>query len=222
MTMRLLTFRRIGSAPPPERELLAVEDDGSFTMWRSSGFVVGRFAGRLPDVEPLWALVAATAEVDPPSTTALPPGASGEKVIVGEVTASVEARRPVDGPWGALVDAARELLDRLIDQPLAAIAATLPSPELVRLAHAGSEPFAVEFENAALAVDLWRDGQLAGQVERRDLGAGHVDAGAGWSWDLPVGLDASGGGILRARVSFVARDEGVFVPLVASTPALTV
>ncbi len=50
----IVTYRRVGGMqPPPDRELLTIDDDGSFTLWRSVGWAtypptpVGRFSGRL-------------------------------------------------------------------------------------------------------------------------------------------------------------------------------
>ena len=75
----VLNFQRLSGWFPPERELLTVEEDGSFTMWRSYGpSVIGRFSGAVPDVDALAGLVAATAAVEPTGPDEVEPDASVE------------------------------------------------------------------------------------------------------------------------------------------------
>jgi len=206
-----LAFRRIANSPPPERELLAIEADGSFAMWRSNGPIVGRFAGVVPDVAGLRRLVEATTDVEPVRQRRLPADAAEEVLEVGRRKATVEADRDVDGPWGPLFERARELLEFVTDQPRAALTMEV-NADGVRVEHRGTDVLPVEFENAALEVTVRRGGTIVAKTVQRGLGQGHVDAGPAWSWTIPVEADAQGD-TLDATLRFVAKDEGIFVPM---------
>jgi hypothetical protein len=218
--MSHVVFRRLSSAPPPERELLTVEEGGAFTMWRSLGPVVGRFAGTLPDPARLAALAAAAGGAAPPSGPGeLPSGASVDFLEVGDSSARVEAEGGVPGPWGALLDACRQLLGDLTDQPLAALTLRADDPSRPRLDHRGQATLPLELDSAAVTVELWRDGVQAVVAGSGPLGLGRVDAGPGWSVTVEIGaVDVSRGGLLTARASLVADDDGVFVPLTLMCP----
>src|SRR5438270_6614307 len=158
-----LAFRRLSFAPPPEREMLTVNDDGRFELWRSNGPIVGRFAGAVPDATALAALVSAAAATPPPAVpSALPPDAATEVVEVGDTSATVEAGEGADGPWGELISACRRLLDQLRDEPVAAVALVVESPTGARLEHRGREPLPLELDNATVAANVWHDGRQAG------------------------------------------------------------
>lgn len=209
-----ITFRRISNHPPPERELLTIDDDGGFSMWRSTGFVGGRFAGTVPDAGRVLRLVESAARVPGPETAALPPGASLEEVEVDGRAARFEARRDVVGPWGELLSELRVLLEALCAQPLAAVAAVVVAADRIRLEHRGSASLPVELDAARVTVDVWRDGRQVATSGTGPLGLGRIDAGPGWAVDVEVSdLDTVGGGILVARVSLVADDGGIYVPV---------
>jgi len=218
--MPLVAFRRLNDAPPPERELLTVADDGTAEGWRSSGPVIGRFAGPVADPAGLRASVDAVAGVDPPVTSEAPPDASIETVEVEGCAASVEAGLPMDGPWGALLEACREVLDAVVEAPVAAIGADLaPSGEL-RLEHRGTEALAIEPASLRAELVLWRDGREAGRASVAGPGGSRIEAGPGWSLELPApSLDLAGGGRLVATVSLVADDGGIDVPVTITARA---
>jgi hypothetical protein len=219
--MSVVVFRRLSSAPPPERELLTVDEAGTFRMWRSLGPMVGRFAGTLPDPARLAGLAAAAGGAAPPSGPGeLPSGASVDFLEVENASsARVEAQSDVPGPWGALLDACRQLLGDLTAQPLAAVALHADDPARPRLDHRGQATLPLELDSATVTVELWRDGVQAVVAGSGPLGLGRVDAGPGWSVTVDIGaVDVSGGGLLTARASLVADDEGVFVPLTLFCP----
>jgi len=212
--MSLVEFRRLADAPPPERELLAIEVDGAAVGWRSTGSSVGRFAGAVGDLEGLRAAAAHAEEGEPPKAAELPADASVERVVLGGRTASVEAGLPVAGPWGPLVDGCRRALDELVASPVAAIAGSVTADGTVRLEHRGRDVLPVELGALRVEVVRWRDGAEAGRAGAGAAGQGRVEAGPGWSLDVAVpGWDASGGGQVVATATFVADDGGVFVPV---------
>jgi hypothetical protein len=218
----LLAFRRFNDAPPPERELLTIEDGGAYALWRSIGPVVGRFGGRVPELEALRRLVEATSNVAAPDRSEFTPDASVEELEVGDVTATVEADDRPEGPWGELFAACRRLLAELTDQPIAAVAATIESHDRLRLDHRGTEALPLELEFARAELRLWSEGQLAATAVVEGLGPGRVEAGPGWSLTVEApGIEADAAGILTAAVSLVADDGGVYVPLEVAPPAMT-
>jgi hypothetical protein len=219
--MTMLRFQRLSGYPPPEREMLDIADDGTFTLWRSMGPVVGRFGGKVPDRDELAALVAAVEGSDPPEPGELPADAATETVETDGGTATVEAGEAVDGPWGDLFAAGRKLADELRDQPVAAIAIEVDASDgVVRLTQRGDGVLPLELDRARVSARAWKDGRQAGGGTTDELGLGRVEAGPGWSTsiDLPD-TDAPSGARLTVEASFVADDEGIYVPVVASARA---
>ena len=214
----LVSFARIAVSPPPLRELLAVQADGTAMAWRSNGPAVGRFRGRVESIEDLRAAVdgAAVAEGLGEGPLELVPDAAWEEVAAGGRTARFAADDNVDGPWGALRDRCRTLLDAVSQSPTAAIVVLVDAEGHVRLEHRGDGTLPLELGSLQVALTLWRDGREAAKGAG-GTSAGRVEAGPGWSLDIPnASIDLDGGGQLVAVASFIAEDEGVFVP-VAST-----
>jgi hypothetical protein len=215
-----VSFDRLSDAPPPLRETLDVEDDGSWRVWRSVGQAIGRFAGS-PEVadsagKRILELAAAAEGSDPPSKGKFPPDATIERIHVGDRSATVPYRHTPDGPWGELVAASRRLLDEAIAHPRAAIRLVVVGPDRVRLEHRGQEPLPIELGSAQVEATVWHDGAFVGAGMGR-IDAGHVDAGPGWSLDVPLeGIDPSAGGEAVIFVSFVADDGGVYIPVTLS------
>lgn len=214
--MTAWSFSRLSDAPPPLREVLDVAGDGTFTMWRSVGEIVGRFSGALPDAGSAGALAASAAAGDPPPAPELAPDATVDTVSVGGRShATTQHRRP-DGPWGDLLALGRELLDTLVDRPAAAVAASLPSPTLLRLEHRGDGTLPVLLGGAVVDVRVWSPTDLVAQAYAEPPAAGAVDAGPGWVLEVPLPeLALPAGTTLAVDVSFVADDGGVLVPMVA-------
>jgi hypothetical protein len=209
-------FRRLGGAPPPEREVLQVDGDGRFTLWRSIGSpAVGRFSGGVPDPAGLAALVAAVEGEQGTGRVEVPAGAPVEEVEVGGAVAAAEADLNPPGPWGPLLAACRRLTESLTDQPDAAVALVgVEAPGRWRLEHRGTGVLPLELDHAELLLTLWRDGQQAGTAGTGPLGAGRVEAGPGWTLELDVpGAPDPSGGILLARLELVGEDGGVLVPM---------
>jgi hypothetical protein len=215
-----LSFLRLSDAPPPLRELLDVEEDGSWRAWRSNASAIGRFAGRDAGGRGvLEAARAATASGPPPTS-----GAAGvlddavdELTIDGSTVEVAHGHIPA-GPWGEALEAARDLVTDAPNHPVAAIALDVREPGLLRLVHRGSEPLEVELGSGrfdAMAYDT--DGMpTASTFGPIDLG--QVTARSGWTADLAVEpMVPPPGGRLDVEVSFVADDDGVYVPVSLSS-----
>lgn len=211
-------FRRLDDRFPPLRELLFVEPDGSFRMWRSNDEAVGRFAGTLPDPAGFATLAAAAAATAPPDGGGTSsPDATDDELRVGEAVLTTRPSDRGSGAWGAVLEACRSLLDALLDQPSAAIALELPSPGIARLVHAGSSTLPIELGAMRIAAEVYRDTSRIGAASPDSPGVHHVDAGPGWSLEIPIPqLDVPADAMLLVRIGFVADDEGVMVPVEAS------
>jgi hypothetical protein len=221
--MTPVELRRLDDRFPPLRELLFVEPDGGFRMWRSNAAVVGWFAGRLPDAAGFASLAEAAAAEEPPASpggATRPADAVVDELRVGEMTFATAPWDRGSGAWGVLLAACRELLEALLDQPAAAVALVLPSldqgaPGTARLEHRGEGVLPVELGAASISVEAYTDaGGRVGFATAEGPGLRHVDAGPGWTADLSIPpLDVQAGTEIVVRVTFVADDEGVVVPV---------
>jgi len=219
----LVTWRRLSSMPPPERELLEVEPDGSFRLWRSIAPVIGRFGGSLPDDETvdLRGLVEAVGSSSAPRTGKLPPDASVEQVEIGGSLSVFEADGGVEAPWGDLLAACRRLADELVDQPTAAIALELELADggaRIRLVHRGTATLPVELAAARAKVAVWRAMLNPANATAPAFDLGRVDAGPGWSAETTAELPAlEPGDKVTADARFIVDDGGVFIPVAMSS-----
>ncbi|HEY6569138.1 MAG TPA: hypothetical protein VIZ22_02560 [Candidatus Limnocylindrales bacterium] len=223
--MTLVTWRRLSSMPPPERELLDVEADGSFRLWRSIAPVVGRFGGSLPAgvVSELEGLVSAVGSAAAPRPGSLPADASVEQLEVGGARSVFEAGAEADPPWGDLLAACRRIADARTDAPVAAIALEVGLTDgraRIRLVQRGTGTLPVELASGRAKVAVWRGMENpANALAGFDLG--RVEAGPGWdaetTAELPV-LEA--GDKVTATVTFIVDDGGVFIPVAMSATAV--
>ncbi len=218
--MSRVAFARLSDASPPLREMLDVDENGSWTVWRSVGVAVGRFAGsgeaasgagkRIID------LAAAAEGSQEPSSKDVGADATVDSIDIGDRSVAVPYRHSPDGPWGALFAACRIVLDEALDHPKAAIALVVAAPDRVRLEHRGEEPLPIELGSAQVEATVWADGVFVAAGTGR-IEAGHVDAGPGWSLEVPLeGIDPAAKGEAVTFVSFVANDGGVYIPVVLS------
>lgn len=219
--MTLVTWRRLSSMPPPERELLDVDADGAFRLWRSIAPVVGRFGGSLPagaagDLERLVAAVGSSAAPRPGS---LPPDASVEQLEIAGVRSIFEAGADASAPWGELLAACRRIAEERTDSPVAAIELEFELAEgsaRIRLVHRGTGTLPVELAAGRAKVAVWR-GMLNPANVAAGFDLGRVDAGPGWSAETTAplpGLEA--GDKVTATVTFIVDDGGVFIPVAMS------
>ena len=211
----LVTFARVAMSPPPLRELLDVRPTarrpaGARTVRSSDGSPAARtrssrWARRSPIV------AAGTERATAPLE--LVPDAAWEEVTAAGQTARFAADDEVDGPWGAVVDRCRSLLDEVSESPVAAIAIVLGTDGHVRLEHRGDGTLPVELGSLQVSLTLWRDSREAARAAT-GMSVGRVEAGPGWALDVTdASIDLQGGGTLVAVASFIADDDGVFVPM---------
>lgn len=212
-----------GSQKPAVAESVEVADDGALTGWRSvSDGGVGWFAGRLPEGE--LAAVRALAEVRALAGETLDPGPappdSAEEVLELEATGPIS----IAGSTDDLATAARHLLDRLTDFPLAAVAVSFVAPDVARLVHRGTDPVRLDLGVVAVRATAWRGyyepaGDWSGVVE----GPGEVEAGPGWTYDVPLELDAAGDVVIHLAVDLAILSGPNRVPVRARyTPAIPI
>jgi hypothetical protein len=206
-----------GSQKPAVAESVEVADDGALTGWRSvSDGGVGWFAGRLPDGE-LAELRALAAERPDP---VLAPPDSAQEILECEATGPIS----IAGSTDDLATAARHLLDRLTDFPLAAVAVSFVAPDVARLVHRGTDPVRLDLGVVAVRATAWRGyyepaGDWSGVVE----GPGEVEAGPGWTYDVPLELDAAGDVVIHLAVDLAILSGPNRVPVRARyTPAIPI
>ncbi|HET9347442.1 MAG TPA: hypothetical protein VFO05_17240 [Candidatus Limnocylindrales bacterium] len=227
----IATYSRTGGRGlPPEAEFLAIADDGSIDLRRTSGTpAVGRFDGRLGASErahlgALAAAAAAAGSVD----ARMPPDSSLVTMSAGDAAARYGDGAPPAGPWAELGQALAGLLDTGLDEPIAAIELVIADGgRSARLVHRGTEAVAVDLSGLAVRAVLWQGyyelvGEWAAPVAP---GAdARTTASPGWSVDVPFehGLELRPARTLHASALFgLGVDDGPIVPVLASVaPAL--
>jgi hypothetical protein len=187
-------YRKTGGFPPPDNEVLDIEPDGSFRLWRTNARAsrpptpVGRFAGRVPGPElgELQAAAAACRPIEPP-TASLIPDAAVESITVGERQYRGSDGEDIPGPWGDLVSQLRRLLVSLTDQPAAAVALGRLDAT-TQLRHLGSEPLELDLSGAVVRGVSWdADGGIREEWQYPVDGPRMANAAPGWTFDLPAG-----------------------------------
>jgi hypothetical protein len=222
-----VSFSRVSGSPPPARALLEVHADGSWTAWRSIGLAVGRFAAEGGAESPgarIIELGEATAGADAPELGDQPLDTTIDRVAVDGRSVAVGYRAEPDGPWGELLAACRELLDKATDHPVAAIGLAIVAPDRLRLEHHGEMPIRVDLSGLRGEGTVWTDAgeYLARGVPRlggdeREGSGGQVEAGPGWSADIVLeGLDPSTPGNLVVTMTLAVEDNGQRVPVALS------
>jgi hypothetical protein len=220
-----ITYRRAGGhMPPPDRELLTIQDDGSFTLWRSVNTpACGRFAGQLTldQWNALQAEGAAAAQAGSMARPILPDSAI-ETIQVGDSVARLGHTDTPDGAWGNLVTHCRSLVTDLLDAPQAAVVLEVaPGAAGARLVHRGGRPISVDLSRLAVRAVLWGGyyeqrgnwqwaAPLApGARGERGTGPGRVEAGPGWSLDLNFahGFTPGADEVVHTYVTFSVFDQ---------------
>ena len=199
-----------GRTAPGLDERLEVEGD-AFRLWRSTGVaVVGRFAGTLPSdtARDLGAAASGARGIDPPTPEASP-GAPSETVAIDDVSLRGDLE-DLPGPWGAVVERLRDLLERLIDSPEAAIALELDGDGRgASLVHRGRAPIEVDLSEARVSVHAWQGYyEPAGSWKRGPLALDAPGtAEPGWRVALPFEHDLELGPdrTLQVEVDFALR-----------------
>ena len=218
--------------PPHDREILEIAENGDFTMWRSIGWAtypptpIGRFGGQLDagqrrHVQSLATTASARGEL----SRRITPDSPVETIDAGATTARLGAYDEPDGPWGELIETLRQWLHDLTAAPRAAIAIEVePDGRSAHLVHQGTESLQVDMSELTVRAVLWgadhaKAGDWHAPAEARS-GQGTVEAGSGWSFDLPFshGFNVEEGQEVVAYVTFGLLDGQTSVLVAAQTP----
>lgn len=224
--MMIRYARSGGFRPPRDREILTIEEDGSFTMWRSVGSAVqppspvGRFAGQL-DAPTLESLKASVKAVALEGDLAIKPKPSS--AVVNIETDRVKARMGIHdepvGSWAELAESLKGLLGKLTNSPVAAI--TLDVDEggrYARLIHLGQQPLLLDLSQLEVRAVLWEGHMKVGDwsTSSGDSGGnGQISAELNWEMNLPFDhhFDLAGEQTVVAYVTFSISHEDRFIPV---------
>jgi len=200
-----------GSQSPAVAESVEVGGDGEISGWRSvSAGGVGWFAGRLPAAE-LAEIQALIEAAGPPPAPVPAPPESAEEVLELQTADPVSIAGLPDGPggWERLATTARRLLDRLTDFPRAAIGVRPGG-----LVHLGADPVRLDLGTIAVRATAWRGYyEPAGDWSGVIVGPGEVEAGPGWTYDVPHGLDPREDAVVHLTVDFAVLSGPTRVPV---------
>jgi hypothetical protein len=219
--------RRGGRKPPRDNEVLTIEDDGSFDLWRSVGWTtqppapVGRFGGQLEETERIRLqeeVAAAQAAGDLQQTPR--PDSSIDSVELPGARARLGNNDRVSGPWAPLIDHLRSLLGELTRSPRAALGLEVKADGRgARLVHLGSEPLRLNLDGLTVRAVLWRENRKAGDwtapAESRPSGRSAETSEDGWTFDLPFGhgFEVDGESEVVAYVTLGLYDDERQVPV---------
>ncbi len=218
---------RGGTSAPQDREQLEIDDQGTFSMWRSIVGnapypldAVGHFVGQL-DSSALAGLksevAAARSQGDLKKTP--PRDAATTTVEIDGAKASLGSSDVADGDWGSLLAHLRSLEFELLRYPEAAIALELVNGgSAARLVYHGKVPIKVDLHNMVVRAVLWE-----GFTKRGDWRAANKPgespiadlANSGWSVDLPFdhNFKVGPGQAIKAYVTFAIYDGDTRVPV---------
>jgi hypothetical protein len=212
--MSAIRFRRTSDHLPAEHEVLDIAADGTFSMWRSTGEAVGRFAGRVPASSAIADAIARLGTDAPPATPVLPIDASLECLDVDDRTLSIGAHEQLNGPWGEVLGRCRSLIDSLREQPSAALRLDITDVSRPALVHVGPAALTLELIEPAATVSLWRDAQLVDSARGFADVNEQVLASSGWRLPIPVdGLTTMTGDAIVVEVGTDAYDGDRPIPV---------
>ena len=227
----LLTYLRGGGAPPSDNEYIYVQTDGVFAMWRSVAWAtypptaVGLFAGKLaPDITSSLAQEVTSANAAGRLRQRSSPDAPAETIETREARADVGIHDKPTNAWGPLIARLRQLLLDLTHYPKAALALSISADgQRVQLVHQGNQPLRLDLSAVTLKAALWKPAESITVAEwtgqPQNLG-GMVNAGSGWSLDVPFKPDfsKSAGTAVKVSATLTAFDGDSARPVALSTP----
>ncbi len=230
----IVNFGRTGGRrPPPDNEGLQINDDGSFTMWRSISPAIGRFAGELEASE-LSKIKTEVQQAAAAGDLTKEPARDGsvEGIDIPGAHASLGSNDYAEGPWGVLLDHLRKLLGELINMPQAAVGLEVePDGKSARLVHLGEKPLAIDLSNLSVRAVLWGRGyhklgdwnSNEGDGAATPSGPAQVEAAGSWSASLPFdhGFRMGKNKVLHVYVTFAASENGIRADVTAQhTPPI--
>jgi hypothetical protein len=226
----VLSYRREGGWPPPDHELLEIQDDGSFTLWRTIGRAsqppapIGGFKGTLTegersDLQGLLNRIHQAADIRMP----FPPDSAVETIMAAGRTALLPHTGMPGEPWAGLVALARTLLVQLTDRPRAALGLRLTDAgKRVDLVLLGDRSLLVDLSRVSVRAILWSGYEQLGTWEsgQLQLGPGPAQLQPGWSRELPFshGLNETSTAQIRAYVDLRLHNSGGWLEGSLQTP----
>lgn len=219
----LLVYRREGGSVPPDHEILTVDRDGTFDLWRTVGgdSPVGRFRGQVPPGD-LAVLQQAADDCRraQPIHLSLPPDAAREKVIVGKDASTWADDAEPQPPFAALASVARRLTRELTAFPASGVALTLA--ESSSLNHLGPDQIELDLSEATVRAIRWEGGAVADRWAGALDGPRSVSAGPGWVYEVPFGHPFGADRQVSAAVDNLLAFDGEFWRSCSlQTPAVT-
>ena len=214
-----------GFKPPQDNELLEINSDGTFSMWRSVGWAtyppspIGQFGGQLDSnktvqLQPLVEAAAGSGNLE----MMISPDSPIETIELTGVHATLGIHDDAPGPWGALIEQVRPMLGELTAFPQAAIGVeVLPGGQSARLIHLGQEPVQLGLGNLTVRAVLWE-----GYTKKDDWWASkgniiptEMTARPGWQLDLPFdhGFKVTKGLEVIAYINFELFQEEQPIPV---------
>jgi hypothetical protein len=221
----MITYQRTGGfIPPHNNEKLQIEDDGTFSLWRSAATAsippspVGSFAGSLEPALHARIQAAAQAAAAAGNLTVRPkPGSVMESIALAHAKASLGIHDQPDGPWGTLIGLLRPLLGDLTRFPRAALALeVLDGGRAARLVRRGPEAMRLDLSHLKIEAILWRGDAIESRWSAPAQAAdASLAAGTDWTMDLPFqhGFTAGPGSRVAAHASLNAFDGEKSVPV---------
>jgi hypothetical protein len=212
----IVRYSRVGGrVPPPDNEGLRIDDDGSFSMWRSIAPAIGRFAGKLEpsEVNSIKSEVKNAAAAGDFSKPPSPDG-SVDLVDIDGGHASLGSNDYAEGAWATLLDHLRQLLDDLMAKPRAAIGIDVDRDgRKARLVHLGDKPIAIDLSGLSVRAVLWGRGYRKlgdWSSSSKVAGSSPVEAGQSWNVALPLDHDFKLGKdrVLHVYATFAVTEDG--------------
>jgi hypothetical protein len=202
-------YRNDGSTTPATAEHVELFDDGRFAGWRSIAPTVGWFEGTWP-TSACEELRRAIADLGDATPAPPPPGPSTETLELPGRDPLIVSGVDGGGPLGAVVAGARRLLDEQTSSPRAAVALEPGPPP--RLVHRGPDPLELDLSTVALRAYHWKGYYEPAGDTSETLSGDRVEAGPGWTFDLPAPDAPAGDDItthLTVDLAIVAGDNVV-------------
>ncbi len=191
-------LRAGGMQPPPDREELIIENDGSYRLWRSVGWAtypptaIGLFAGKLePDtVNALKIETAAANKVGKIKRIPMP-GSPVEEINTGKARAEILDYVELEAGWKELVERLRQMLHDLTASPRAAIELHyLADKSEIELVHLGTTALKLDLSELVIKARHMDKKTISTVAEwQMDQNKGKITAEPGWTLNLPIKPD---------------------------------
>jgi|GEM_PF-2460678 len=195
----IVTYLRAGGMnPPPDREELTIENDGSFRLWRSVGWAtypptaIGLFAGKLePDTLNELKLETAAANKVGKIKRIPMPGSAVEEINTGKAKAEILDYVELEAGWKELVERLRQMLHDLTASPRAAIELHhLTDKNELELVHLGTTALKLDLSELVIKARHMDKKTYSTIAEWQfDQNMGKITAEPGWSLKLPFKPD---------------------------------